>query len=61
MTELSIDEPSCRKNLQSLSTPKFRILQRVTAGAEQQNEEVDPDSQMVIDTSMPASSQATER
>jgi len=26
MSALTIDEPSCRKNLQSLATPKFRIL-----------------------------------
>jgi hypothetical protein len=42
MSALAIDEPSCRKNLQSLSTPKFRILQKATAETEQQNE-FDPD------------------
>ena len=42
MSALAIDEPSCIKNLQSLSTPKFRILQKTIAETEQQNE-FDPD------------------
>ena len=59
MNALSIDEPSVRKNLVALSTPKVRILQRSSQTTEAASQEPADDA-MMIDTEQENSQQPSE-